>query len=209
MRLTKKDVAAKRIINNAAARFDARPLYRASIEARAELAEQTVTDEQIRDLRNRADARGDLALVYLCCDALQVLCDEPLARECRRSALRPIPLRRDYRVSLCQGAHMSWSNYLQYVSANLPIPARFGVDDDNGIPCVYVELTVRDHEGGETITVKTRRSVQPLAMLTAHEAAEVVRDLLRIAICHEIDEAIVIDGERPFNPHRTRKGAGE
>ena len=97
---------------------------------------------------------------------------------------------------------MSWSNYLQSVSANLPIPARFGVDDDNGVPCVYVELTVRDHETGETITVKTRQRVLPIGMLTDAEAAKVIRDLLRIAIVHEIDEAITIGGERTFNPHR-------
>lgn len=97
---------------------------------------------------------------------------------------------------------MSWANYLQSVSANLPIPARFGVDDDNGIPCVYVELTVRDHASGETIAVKTRQRVLPIGMLTDAEAAKVIRDLLRIAVVHEIDEAITIGDERPFNPHR-------
>ena len=100
---------------------------------------------------------------------------------------------------------MSWSDYLQSVSVALPFPARFDVEDNNGIPCVFVELTVRDHETGETITVKTRQHVLPTAMLTEQEQAKVIRDLLRIAIVHEIDEAITIGGDRPFNPHRALK----
>lgn len=97
---------------------------------------------------------------------------------------------------------MSWSNYVTSVSVPLPFPVRVGVEQDHGRERVFVELTVRDYESGETITVKTGRPVQPLGMLTAHEAAEVIRDLVRIALCHEIDEAIVIEGERPFYPHK-------
>ena len=38
-------------------------------------------------------------------------------------------------------------------------------------------------------------------LLTDQEAADVVRDLVRIAMLHEIDEAITIYGKRVFNPH--------
>lgn len=101
-------------------------------------------------------------------------------------------------------ARACWSAYLESVSADLPLPVRFGVEDDSGIPRVFVELTVRCHETGETITIKTRQAVQPLGMLTDGEAADVIRSLLRIALCHEIDEAIAIGGERPFDPHVRR-----
>jgi hypothetical protein len=106
-----------------------------------------------------------------------------------------------------KGGDASWQSYIESVSVPFPIPIRIGVEDDGGIPLVFVELTVRDHETGETITVKTRRHVQPLGMLTDIEAAGVVRDLVRVAMCHEIDEAVTVDGERPFNPHKQIRSA--
>ena len=39
------------------------------------LTAATITDAQIRELRGRADAQGDIVLVYLCCDALRILCE--------------------------------------------------------------------------------------------------------------------------------------
>ncbi len=97
---------------------------------------------------------------------------------------------------------MDWQRYIDVVSVPLPIPVRIGVEADDGRTVVFVELTVRCHDTGETITVKTRRPVQPMSMLTNREAADVIRDLMRVALCHEIDEAVTVDGERPFNPHR-------
>jgi hypothetical protein len=95
---------------------------------------------------------------------------------------------------------MSWRNYLSTVSVPFAIPMTFGVVEEDGREIAFVELTVRDSTSDETITVKTRRPVQPLALLTNEEAADVVRDLVRIAVLHEIDEVISIDGERPFDP---------
>ena len=99
---------------------------------------------------------------------------------------------------------MSWQRYLDAVSVPVGIPVEFSVTEEDGREVVAVELTVRDHETGEAIKVRTRRPVQPLMLLTDQEAADVVRDLVRIAFCHEIDEAITISGERVFNPHRRR-----
>lgn len=99
---------------------------------------------------------------------------------------------------------MSWRRYIESVSVPIGIPVEIIVREDDGREYLRVELTVRDHDTGETIKVGTHRPVQPLDMLTNAEAAEVIRDLVRVALCHEIDEAITIDGERVFNPHRRR-----
>jgi hypothetical protein len=79
---------------------------------------------------------------------------------------------------------------------------RLGTEQRDGRECVFVELSVPCSRTGEPITVKTARPVQPLGMLTDAEAADVIRDLVRIAVLHEIDEAITIYGERAFDPHR-------
>lgn len=81
------------------------------------------------------------------------------------------------------------------------IPIALGVVEEEGREIVSVELTVRCHDTGEMIKVRTRRPVMPLALMTDTEAAEVLRDLVRIALLHEIDEAITINGQRVFNPH--------
>jgi hypothetical protein len=102
---------------------------------------------------------------------------------------------------------VSWARYLASVSVPFAIPVRLGVEEIDGREVMFVELTVVDASPAEvplSITVKTRRPVQPLSLLTNEEAANVVRDLVRIAVLHEIDEAIVIDGERVFDPHRRR-----
>lgn len=97
---------------------------------------------------------------------------------------------------------MSWHRYLLAVEVRLPgIPVALGVVEEEGREIVSVELTVPCHRTGETIKVRTRRPVMPLAMMTDAEAENVVRDLVRIAIFHEVDEAIVIDGQRVFDPH--------
>lgn len=96
----------------------------------------------------------------------------------------------------------SWRRYIASVTIPMGIPVKLHVDDRDGLVFLRVELTVRDHETGETIQVSTRRPVQPLGILTDAEAANVVRDLVRIAVLHEVDEAITIDGERVFNPHK-------
>lgn len=97
---------------------------------------------------------------------------------------------------------MSWSAYLASVTVSTLIPVRLGVEQRDGRECAYVELSVPCSRTGEPITVKTARPVQPLGLLTDAEAAAVVRDLVRIAVLHEIDEAISIGGERVFDPHR-------
>jgi hypothetical protein len=99
---------------------------------------------------------------------------------------------------------MGWARYLQSVSVPFAIPMRFGVEQNDGREQVFVEVTVKDSKGDETITVKTRQHVQPLGLLTNEEAAGVVRSLVRIAVLHEIDETITIGGERVFDPHRKR-----
>jgi len=99
---------------------------------------------------------------------------------------------------------MSWPHYIKSVSVPLPFPVVIGVECVDGNETLFVELSVRCHETGEAITVKTRQVVQPLAMLTDREAAEAIRGLVRVALAHEIDEAITVDGERPFNPHRRK-----
>ncbi len=97
---------------------------------------------------------------------------------------------------------MSWHRYLLAVEVRLPgIPVDLGVVEEEGREIVSVELTVRCHDTGELIKVRTRRPVMPLAYLTDAEAAETVRDLVRIALMHEIDEASTIAGQRVFNPH--------
>jgi hypothetical protein len=97
---------------------------------------------------------------------------------------------------------MSWHRYLLSCEVRLPgIPVELGVVEEEGREIVSVELTVRCHETGEMIKVRTRRPVMPMAYLTDAEAQETLRDLLRIALLHEIDEAIVVNGKRPFNPH--------
>lgn len=97
---------------------------------------------------------------------------------------------------------MSWARYLASVQVALPgIPVALFAERQDGCEVACVELTVRCHDTGEMITVKTRRPVQPLGLLTNQEAADIVRDLVRIALLHEIDEAIRIGGERVFNPH--------
>jgi hypothetical protein len=97
---------------------------------------------------------------------------------------------------------VSWHRYLLSVEVRLPgIPVALGVVEEEGREIVSVELTVRCHRTGETIKVRTRRPVMPLALMTEAEAEEVVRDLVRIAMLHEIDEAITINGARPFDPH--------
>lgn len=108
-------------------------------------------------------------------------------------------------MALGAGERVSWRRYIESVSVPMGIPVEITVQDtDDGREYLRVELTVRDHETGETIKVSTRRPVQPIEMLTDAEAAGVIRDLVRIAFCHEIDEAITIDGERPFYPHRSK-----
>lgn len=99
---------------------------------------------------------------------------------------------------------MSWARYLEAVSVPFAFPIRFGVEQSDGREQVFVEVTVKDSTSNETITVKTRQHVQPLGLLTDDEAARVVRDLVRIAVLHEIDEVITIGGERVFDPHRRR-----
>lgn len=101
----------------------------------------------------------------------------------------------------------SWRRYLSSVSVPLAIPVRFGVEEHDGRTQVFCEVTVKDSTDPlpQTITVKTRQHVQPLGLLTDDTAAEVVRDLVRIAVLHEIDEAICIGGERVFDPHRRAK----
>lgn len=97
---------------------------------------------------------------------------------------------------------MSWHRYLLAVEVRLPgIPCELGVVEEEGREIVSVELTVRCHDTGEMIKVRTRRPVMPLSLMTDREAEEVVRDLIRIALLHEIDEAIAINGQRVFNPH--------
>lgn len=96
---------------------------------------------------------------------------------------------------------MSWHRYLLSIEVPLGIPVALGVVEEEGREIVSVELTVRSQATGETIKVRTRRPVMPLSMMTDAEAAEVVRDLVRIALLHEIDEAIAINGQRVFNPH--------
>jgi len=97
---------------------------------------------------------------------------------------------------------VSWHRYLSSVDVPMMMPVAFDVAEVEGREVVSVELTVRCHETGEMITVKTSRPVQPLLMLTDDEAADIVRDLVRIALMHEIDEAITINGKRVFDPHR-------
>lgn len=97
---------------------------------------------------------------------------------------------------------MSWQHYIESVAVPIQIPVRLGVEQRDGREFVYVELSAPCSRTGEPITVKTARPVQPLGLLTDVEAAAVVRDLVRIAVLHEIDEAISIDGERVFDPHR-------
>lgn len=96
---------------------------------------------------------------------------------------------------------MNWHRYLSSVEVPLGIPMALGVVEEDGREIVSVEIEVRCHETGQLIKVRTRRPVMPLALMTIAEAAEVVRDLVRIAILHEIDEAITINGQRVFNPH--------
>lgn len=96
---------------------------------------------------------------------------------------------------------MSWHRYLMTVDVPLGIPVALGVVEEEGREIVSVELTVRCHDTGETIKVRTRRPVMPMSLMTEAEAAEVIRDLVRIALMHEIDEAITINGQRVFNPH--------
>ena len=102
---------------------------------------------------------------------------------------------------------MSWRRYLESVAVPFAFPIRLGVEEQDGREILFVELTVLDSSPAEipvTITVKTRRPVQPIALLTNDEADDIVRDLVRVAVLHEIDEAIIIDGERVFDPHRRR-----
>ena len=96
---------------------------------------------------------------------------------------------------------MNWHHYLAAFEVPLGIPVELSATEEDGCEVARVELTVRDHETGETIKVKTQRKVQQLSMLTEDEAAAVVRDLVRIALMHEIDEAITYNGKRIFNPH--------
>lgn len=96
---------------------------------------------------------------------------------------------------------MSWHRYIQSIEVSLGIPVALGVVEEDGREIVSVEIEVRCHETGQLIKVRTRRPVMPLALMTVAEAAEVVHDLVRIAILHEIDEAITINGQRVFNPH--------
>ena len=96
---------------------------------------------------------------------------------------------------------MSWHRYLLSIDVPMAIPIALGVVEEDGREIVSVELTVRCHNTGQMIKVRTRRPVMPLALMTDTEAADVVRDLVRIALLHEIDEAITINGQRVFNPH--------
>jgi hypothetical protein len=97
---------------------------------------------------------------------------------------------------------MSWQAYLSTVTVSTLIPMRLGVEQRDGREYAFVELSVPCSRTGEPITVKTAKPVQPLGLLTDAEAAATVRDLVRIAVLHEIDEAIGIAGERVFDPHR-------
>lgn len=96
---------------------------------------------------------------------------------------------------------MSWHRYLAAFEVPLDTPVELSAAEEDGREVVRVELTVRCRDTGEMIRVKTQRPVQPLSMLTDDEAADIVRDLVRIAFMHEIDEAISLNGKRIFNPH--------
>lgn len=96
---------------------------------------------------------------------------------------------------------MSWHHYIGAVEVPLAIPVELSVREFEGREFLRVELTVPCRETGEMIKVATERPVQPQYLLTVAEAADIVRDLVRIALLHEIDEAISINGQRVFNPH--------
>lgn len=96
---------------------------------------------------------------------------------------------------------MSWHRYLLSIEVPLGIPVALGVVEEEGREIVSVELEVRCRETDQMIKVRTRRPVMPIALMTDLEAAEVVRDLVRIALLHEIDEALTFNGQRVFNPH--------
>ena len=97
---------------------------------------------------------------------------------------------------------MSWASWLELVSVPMAIPVRVGAEILDGREYVFVELSVACSKTGVPITVKTRRNVQPMEMMTAEEQCDVIRDLMRTALAHEIDEAIRINGAQVFDPHR-------
>jgi len=99
---------------------------------------------------------------------------------------------------------MSWATWLEQVTVPMAIPVRVGAETIDGREYVFVELSVTCSKTGEPITVKTRRAVQPMIMMTAQQQSDVIRDLMRTALAHEIDETIRIDGELVFDPHKVK-----
>ena len=96
----------------------------------------------------------------------------------------------------------AWSEWLKYVSVPMGIPVRVDSEIRDGREHVFVELSVTCSKTGKPITVKTSRNVPPMDMMTSEEQRDVIRDLMRCALAHEIDESIRIDGELVFDPHK-------
>jgi hypothetical protein len=81
----------------------------------------------------------------------------------------------------------------------LSFPIRI-VEFDDGF---RVEMKARDTKTGSLVGILGLRRFSPKA--TAAQKAKLVREMLHGLVCHEIDEVLSVDGERPFNPHKGQR----
>lgn len=96
----------------------------------------------------------------------------------------------------------NWSAFAKRVSLAFPFPIAVLVEphEDGERAIVAVELTVPERDTRESITVKTR---QACIWSGEKDAIELLLHVVDVALRHEVHEALLLDGKRIMDPHRT------
>lgn len=131
-----------------------------------------------------------------------------LTHACERDQYEPTP----YPEERFQARHIVETMCTSFVVLHFPYAVDyFHVYIVGGVIHFQIQIFTPDREGFQREPVKVRRDYA-VAVHVATERPEYIyralREMLRDLLVHELDEMILVAGERMFDPHPRHSGGG-